>query len=272
MRARARRSSGFKFDPRVIRHEPPGFLDYSCLQMNAFCVVSVSGTFPEESSFYTGIGHPVPAVCIRTSAERPEAPDKACFFPASIQKVCCRRSIRRRKWSGKKRMEKISLSIKEWVGMVSRGPETDCYIPVWFRVTGDSMYPFIRANTDDILLLPAKQEELNVGDIVLFPGKFSTADYCLHRLYKMDGDTVQTFGDGNLRPDPPFPKKNIIGKAVLIKRGKVTIDCKDPKWIRRFNRWNSLWKIRRFLLIPFRIVRKLKRMLGIEKSAQNDCI
>ena len=76
--------SGFVLDPRVIRHEPLGFHDYNCLQMNAFAVVSDSGTLPEESSFFTSVGHPFPAVCIRTSTERPEAIDKACFIIAGI--------------------------------------------------------------------------------------------------------------------------------------------------------------------------------------------
>ncbi len=76
--------SGFVLDKRVIRHEPLGFHDYNCLQMNAFAVVSDSGTLPEESSFFTSIGHPFPAVCIRTSTERPEALDKACFVLAGI--------------------------------------------------------------------------------------------------------------------------------------------------------------------------------------------
>ena len=79
--------SGFKLDRRVIRHEPLGFHDYNCLQMNAFCVVSDSGTLPEESSFFTSIGHPIPAVCIRTSTERPEALDKACFILSGIDTV-----------------------------------------------------------------------------------------------------------------------------------------------------------------------------------------
>lgn len=78
-------ATGFKLDPRVIQHEPLGFHDYNCLQMNAFCVVSDSGTLPEESSFFTSVGHPFPAVCIRTSTERPEALDKACFVLAGIQ-------------------------------------------------------------------------------------------------------------------------------------------------------------------------------------------
>ena len=76
--------TGFKLDARVIRHEPLGFIDYNCLQMNAFAVVSDSGTLPEESSFYTSIGRPFPAVCIRTSTERPEALDKGCFVLAGI--------------------------------------------------------------------------------------------------------------------------------------------------------------------------------------------
>ena len=77
-------ASGFALDPRVIRHEPLGFHDYNCLQMNAFCVVSDSGTLPEESSFFTSIGKPFPAVCIRTSTERPEALDKGCFVLSGI--------------------------------------------------------------------------------------------------------------------------------------------------------------------------------------------
>lgn len=77
-------ASGFQLDPRVIQHEPLGFHDYNCLQMNAFAVVSDSGTLPEESSFFTSVGHPFPAICIRTSTERPEALDKACFILAGI--------------------------------------------------------------------------------------------------------------------------------------------------------------------------------------------
>ena len=77
-------ATGFKLDKRVIAHEPLGFHDYNCLQMNAFCVVSDSGTLPEESSFFTSVGHPFPAVCIRTSTERPEALDKGCFVLAGI--------------------------------------------------------------------------------------------------------------------------------------------------------------------------------------------
>jgi UDP-N-acetylglucosamine 2-epimerase (non-hydrolysing) len=77
-------ASGFQLDKRVIQHEPLGFHDYNCLQMNAYAVVSDSGTLPEESSFFLSVGHPFPAVCIRTSTERPEALDKGCFVLAGI--------------------------------------------------------------------------------------------------------------------------------------------------------------------------------------------
>ena len=80
-------SSGFQLDQRVIQHEPLGFHDYNCLQMHAFAVVSDSGTLPEESSFFTSVGYPFPAICIRTSTERPEALDKACFILAGIEEA-----------------------------------------------------------------------------------------------------------------------------------------------------------------------------------------
>ena len=86
-------SSGFVLDKRVIRHEPLGFHDYNCLQMNAFAVVSDSGTLPEESSFFTSIGKPFPAICIRTSTERPEALDKACFILSGIDEVGLLQSV-----------------------------------------------------------------------------------------------------------------------------------------------------------------------------------
>ena len=86
-------STGFKLDPRVEMHEPLGFHDYNCLQMNAFAVVSDSGTLPEESSFFTSVGHPFPAVCIRTSTERPEALDKACFILSGIDEKGLLQSI-----------------------------------------------------------------------------------------------------------------------------------------------------------------------------------
>ena len=86
-------ASGFVLDKRVIQHEPLGFHDYNCLQMNAFAVVSDSGTLPEESSFFTSIGKPFPAICIRTSTERPEALDKACFILSGIDETGLLQSV-----------------------------------------------------------------------------------------------------------------------------------------------------------------------------------
>lgn len=86
-------TSGFRLDKRVIQHEPLGFHDYNCLQMNAYAVVSDSGTLPEESSFFTSVGHPFPAVCIRTSTERPEALDKGCFVLSGIDTVGLLQSV-----------------------------------------------------------------------------------------------------------------------------------------------------------------------------------
>ena len=86
-------TSGFQLDKRVIQHEPLGFHDYNCLQMNAFAVVSDSGTLPEESSFFTSVGHPFPAVCIRTSTERPEALDKGCFVLSGIDTIGLLQSV-----------------------------------------------------------------------------------------------------------------------------------------------------------------------------------
>ena len=85
--------SGFQLNPLVIRHEPLGFHDYNCLQMNAAAVISDSGTLPEESSFFTSIGRPFPAVCIRTSTERPEALDKACFILAGIDTISLSQAV-----------------------------------------------------------------------------------------------------------------------------------------------------------------------------------
>ncbi|MCR5819943.1 MAG: UDP-N-acetylglucosamine 2-epimerase (non-hydrolyzing) [Bacteroidaceae bacterium] len=86
-------TTNFKLDKRVIQHEPLGFHDYNCLQMNAFAVVSDSGTLPEESSFFTSVGHPFPAVCIRTSTERPEALDKGCFVLSGIDTLGLLQSV-----------------------------------------------------------------------------------------------------------------------------------------------------------------------------------
>ena len=86
-------ASGFQLDSRVIQHEPLGFHDYNCLQMNAFAVVSDSGTLPEENCFFTSVGHPFPAICIRTSTERPEAIGKGDFLIAGIDEKSLLRAV-----------------------------------------------------------------------------------------------------------------------------------------------------------------------------------
>ena len=123
------------------------------------------------------------------------------------------------------------------------------------------MYPFIRNGKDSVLLYPVEKEELMIGDIVLIPLPGRKGEYCLHRLYKIDGNRVQTFGDGNTRPDGWTEKSDIIGKAVLIRRGKREIHCDDPKWKKRFERWTSLRKIRGVLLLPARTGRKAKSVV-----------
>ena len=156
-------------------------------------------------------------------------------------------------------MEKISLTVEQWVEL-QQSPDRAGQIPVWFQVTGGSMLPFVRPFRDNVMIVAVKAEDLKVGDIVLFPGKYNGGDYCLHRLYRMEGDRVQTFGDGNLRPDHWHPKSQILGKALLIKRGRVTIDCESPRWVKRFRLWNSLLLLRPVLLLPFRVMNKLHRL------------
>lgn len=156
--------------------------------------------------------------------------------------------------------KKISLTVEEWVALQGQSPEGAGQIPVWFQVTGVSMLPFVRPFRDNVMLVAVEAEALKVGDIVLFPGKFAGGDYCLHRLYRIDGERVQTFGDGNLRPDQWQPKKQILGKALLIKRGRLTIDCESLRWIRLFRLWNKSLPLRPMLLLPFRVMNKLHRL------------
>lgn len=153
--------------------------------------------------------------------------------------------------------QKISLTVEQWVALQEQSPDGAGQIPVWFQVTGGSMLPFVRPFRDHVMIVAVKEEELKVGDIVLFPGKYLGGDYCLHRLYRIDGDRVQTFGDGNLRPDGWQHKKQILGKALFIKRGRFTIDCQSPRWQKAFRLWGRLLPLRPLLLLPFRVMNKL---------------
>ena len=152
--------------------------------------------------------------------------------------------------------QRVSLTIEQWMALQEGGAIAP---PIWFTVVGRSMFPLIRVNRDKVMLVSVPPKEIRVGDIVLFPGRFQTANYCLHRVWKLDGDRVQTFGDGNPKPDGWFPRSRILGKAKLIRRGKKTIDCDDPKWQKRAARWCALWRLRPLLLLPHRVVDKIER-------------
>ena len=152
--------------------------------------------------------------------------------------------------------QRVSLSIEQWMAMREGGAEAP---PIWFTVVGSSMFPLIRVNRDQVMLVSIMPENIKVGDIVLFPGHYKGGEYCLHRVWKLDGDRVQTFGDGNRKPDGWFPRSNILGKAKLIRRGKRTIDCDDLKWRRRAARWCAQWRLRPLLLLPHRVVDKIER-------------
>ena len=154
--------------------------------------------------------------------------------------------------------QRVSITIEQWMAMREGGATAP---PIWFTVVGGSMRPLIRVNRDRVMLVSVQPEEIRVGDIVLFPGRFKTANYCLHRVYRLDGDRVQTFGDGNPKPDGWFPRSRILGKVKLIKRGKKTIDCDDPKWQKRAARWVRLWRIRPVLIFPHRVINKLEKMM-----------
>ena len=158
-------------------------------------------------------------------------------------------------------MEERFLSVEEWAKLVQQNADDACIIPVWVRVISGSMLPFIRANKDDILLVPVKPDELKIGDIVLFPIKHVRGDYCLHRVYKMKGDMVQTFGDNCNAPDGWMQKEKIIGKAILIKHGRVTIDCEKIRWKIVFRIWTSLWRVRGLLRLLLRAAGKIKKVL-----------
>ena len=152
--------------------------------------------------------------------------------------------------------QQVSLSIEEWMALRESGAEAP---PIWFTVVGNSMFPLIRVNRDQVMLVSVDSTDIKVGDIVLFPGRFRGGDYCLHRVYKLDGERVQTFGDGNPKPDGWFPRTCIVGRAKLIKRGRRTIDCDDLKWRRRAARWVALWRIRPLLMLPHRAEDKIER-------------
>ena len=162
-------------------------------------------------------------------------------------------------------LEKITLTAEQWLEFIKQ--DENINLPVWIHVISNSMYPFIRAHKDKVLLVPARSGNVKVGDIVIFPVNHSRGDYCLHRVYRMEGDRVQTMGDANRSPDEWIPKSSLLGKVVMIQRGKITIDCESRKWAMIFRFWNCFWKIRPAMLFPFRVIGKCK---SIVKRAQTN--
>lgn len=156
-------------------------------------------------------------------------------------------------------MDKMTLTAEQWLEFIKHDENNN--LPVWIHVISNSMYPFIRAHKDKVLLVPVKSDDIKAGDIVIFPINHIKGDYCLHRLYKVNGDMVQTMGDANRGSDEWFPKSSILGKVVLIQRGKITIDCESRKWVIIFRFWNIFWRIRPVMLFPFRVAGKCKRLL-----------
>lgn len=162
--------------------------------------------------------------------------------------------------------QRVFLSIGQWMALRESGEDAP---PIWFTVSGNSMFPLIRRNRDQVMLVSVDPEEIRVGDIVLFPGHFRGGDYCLHRVNKLDGDRVQTFGDGLSLPDAWMPRARILGRARIIKRGKQTIDCDDLKQRKRASRWCALWRLRPLLLLPHRVLDKVERTFNQQVSHGN---
>lgn len=162
-------------------------------------------------------------------------------------------------------MEKVSLSVQEWAEILRNAPEGDKNFSIQTRVISWSMYPWIRANQDDICVVPVKKENLKVGDIVFFPWISNDGKYCLHRIVKIDGNRVQTFGDHNRMPDEWIDKNVIVGKATVIYRGKIKINCESRFWKFVFKIWVLTAKIRGVMLFPFRVLHKLKKIFRVEK-------
>lgn len=152
-----------------------------------------------------------------------------------------------------------TLSIEEWHALASAPGEP--LPPVWIHVVSGSMLPLIRPFRDSALLVAVSGDKLKPGDIVLFPAKCLSGDYCLHRLYKINGDRVQTMGDFCYHSDGWFPKKNILGKVLMIRRGTHEINCESCAALFLARLWMRLRLLRPFLLLPYRAFSKLKRIV-----------
>lgn len=152
-------------------------------------------------------------------------------------------------------MRRLTVTLEQWNSTKDDAGMTP--IPIWIRVTSSSMMPWIRPFRDDVMVVSLRPADLKVGDIVLFTGNFRNKFYCLHRVHKIEGDCVRTFGDGNLMPDDWMSYTCIMGKAVIIKREWFTIYCESPYWRLLFYLWKCLLPIRLLFLQPLRTMHNL---------------
>ena len=149
----------------------------------------------------------------------------------------------------------LRFSVAEWHAAALEGAD----VPVRFKVVGSSMRPLIRRDKDTVTVVPLRRAP-KVGDIVLFYRE-SRGDYVLHRVFRVRDDMAQTFGDGCLAPDPWTHARNLWGIAIRIERGSATLDP-DGFFCRAYARiWVGLWRVRRWMFFPGRVVRKVGRLV-----------
>lgn len=150
-------------------------------------------------------------------------------------------------------MRTKEISVQAWHELSMAGEK----LPIRFCVDGESMTPFIRKQRDKVTIWPI-EGPLRVGDIVLYRDEGSPERYVLHRIWKISGGQVQTFGDGCLRPDPWMPQEAVWGKAICIDRGALQIHLDDPRWALVFRVWCGLWPVRKWLFWPRRAYRGIR--------------
>lgn len=160
-------------------------------------------------------------------------------------------------------LEKIKLTSEQWIDAVKNDHEFN--LPIRIQVISNSMYPWIRAKRDSVMIVPARAENLRNGDIVMFSTSCTDVDFILHRIHKIDGDRVLTMGDANRVPDGWIDKAEILGKAIMIQRDGVTIHCEATKWKILFRIWTSLWRVRPLMMFMVRVLCKINRLLQRKK-------
>jgi len=151
----------------------------------------------------------------------------------------------------------LGLSVAQWHEMVSHGAD----LPVRFQVTGGSMRPLIRNRRDIVTVVPLRRAP-RIGDIVLFYRPESVAPYVLHRVWKIEGERVCTFGDGCYGPDHWMPASHIWGLAILIERGRLRIDPNSPFWQAAAKCWTASWRYRKWLFFPVHFTGRACRFIA----------